>query len=69
MSVLSPCARNCCLDQQDICIGCGRTVQEIVRWGGADDEEKHEILMSAQARRLEREKLVGTLHSRYNRNS
>jgi hypothetical protein len=52
--ILSPCVRNCCLDKQDICIGCGRTVQEITRWGEADDEEKHKILKSAQTRRAKR---------------
>ena len=54
MHILSPCVRNCCLDKQDVCIGCGRTVQEIVRWGDADDEEKRKILKSAQARRAKR---------------
>ena len=51
MLIPSPCVRNCCLDKQDICIGCGRTVQEIIRWGEADDEEKQKILKYAQTRR------------------
>lgn len=50
----SPCVRNCCLDKQDICIGCGRTVEEIIRWGDADDNEKRQILTVAKQRRLER---------------
>ena len=36
MSTASPCVRNCCLDKKDVCIGCGRTVDEIIRWGDAD---------------------------------
>ncbi|MDN3685302.1 DUF1289 domain-containing protein [Vibrio sinaloensis] len=25
----NPCVRNCCLNERDICLGCGRTLQEI----------------------------------------
>nr|WP_254619459.1 DUF1289 domain-containing protein [Vibrio metschnikovii] len=28
-SYKSPCVRHCCLDDKDICIGCGRTLDEI----------------------------------------
>jgi len=51
MPVDSPCVRNCCLDKKDVCIGCGRTVEEIVRWGDADDEEKRKILAAAKKRK------------------
>lgn len=50
MPVASPCVRNCCLDKKDVCIGCGRTVDEIIRWGDADDKEKLVILMAANKR-------------------
>lgn len=48
-SLVSPCIRDCCLDKQDICIGCGRTVEEIIRWG--DDNEKQQILNVAKKTR------------------
>jgi len=54
MAVLSPCVRNCCLDKLDICIGCGRTVEEIIRWGDAGDKEKMAILKAAQKRRADK---------------
>ncbi|MCK5395901.1 MAG: DUF1289 domain-containing protein [Gammaproteobacteria bacterium] len=55
ISLASPCVRNCCLDKQDVCIGCGRTVEEIIRWGDADGSEKQQILKAANKRRAERE--------------
>ncbi|WP_155517391.1 DUF1289 domain-containing protein, partial [Pseudomonas amygdali] len=30
--VRSPCVSICALDEQDICTGCQRTVNEITRW-------------------------------------
>ena len=50
-TVASPCIRNCCLDGQEICLGCGRHIQEIVRWHQADDDERRAILVRAEARR------------------
>lgn len=52
----SPCIRNCCLDKQDVCIGCGRTVQEIVHWGDAGAAEKQTILLAAKQRLAERKR-------------
>jgi uncharacterized protein len=48
--VASPCRRQCCLDDQDICLGCGRTLQEILAWGSADNSRKRSICEAAQAR-------------------
>ncbi|MFZ1295916.1 MAG: DUF1289 domain-containing protein, partial [Pseudomonadales bacterium] len=28
----SPCIRHCTLDEADICIGCGRSLQDILDW-------------------------------------
>lgn len=47
----SPCVRNCCLDEAEVCIGCGRHVQEILAWSAADDREREAILVRAAARR------------------
>ena len=50
MHVPSPCVRNCCLNEQDVCMGCGRKLEEIIRWGDADDKERLEILERSQQR-------------------
>ncbi len=50
MTIESPCVRNCCLDKQDVCIGCGRMVDEIIRWGDSDDKEKLLILENVEKR-------------------
>lgn len=54
MPVSSPCVRNCCLDDNDICLGCGRTVEEIISWGDAVDDEKLDILQVSKKRIAER---------------
>ncbi|HUL81495.1 MAG TPA: DUF1289 domain-containing protein [Gammaproteobacteria bacterium] len=48
--IASPCVRTCCLDDDDVCIGCGRALAEIVAWGTADDRERRAILERARAR-------------------
>ena len=53
--VASPCVRNCCLDERDVCLGCGRSLDEIRAWSEADDSERLNILERAAARRAERE--------------
>jgi len=47
----SPCIRNCCLDQDDICMGCFRTLEDILEWGSAPDEQKVEIISLANKRK------------------
>ena len=52
--VLSPCVRNCCLDDQSVCFGCFRTIREICAWHDASDAEKLQILLRCRARYRER---------------
>jgi len=54
MAVESPCVRNCCLDELNICLGCGRTLDEITGWRGSDACEKARILELAKQRREDR---------------
>ena len=49
--VASPCVRNCCLDEQEICLGCGRSLVEITAWGGSNDAQRRAILERAAQRR------------------
>lgn len=50
----SPCIRNCCLDEEDICMGCYRSLEEILIWHKASDDEKSEILTLCQLRKKQR---------------
>lgn len=47
----SPCVRNCCLNDDDICLGCGRSLQEITRWSASSDADKQITLIAAAERR------------------
>jgi len=49
--IQSPCIRNCCLNEKDICMGCFRHVDEIIEWGQADNKRRNEILQQCKSRR------------------
>ena len=53
-TVTSPCVRDCCLDEAEVCMGCGRALPEILRWHAASMEEREAILLAAKARLAER---------------
>ncbi len=55
----SPCVRNCCLDADDICLGCFRSLEEIVRWASATENEQQRILANAERRREEHDQRFG----------
>lgn len=42
--VRSPCVNVCALDERDVCIGCHRTADEILRWTRMSDDERREVL-------------------------
>ncbi|MCL2919582.1 DUF1289 domain-containing protein [Shewanella litorisediminis] len=46
----SPCVRNCCLTEEDICMGCGRSYQEILDWHQANAQRQQMILDKARER-------------------
>jgi predicted Fe-S protein YdhL (DUF1289 family) len=46
----SPCVRSCCLGLDDICIGCGRALDEITGWQAASEAEKQRIVQRARQR-------------------
>lgn len=52
-TIPSPCIAVCALDEDDICIGCYRSGDEITDWFMADDAEKRMILSRCEARRRE----------------
>ncbi|MDB5813745.1 MAG: hypothetical protein JWN23_862 [Rhodocyclales bacterium] len=49
--VVSPCIRICCLDENDVCLGCFRTLDEIKDWRAADNSTRECILQRCTARR------------------
>lgn len=53
MTVESPCIRNCCLDDNDICVGCYRSLVEITRWSLVNESTKAEIVAAAEIRRAQ----------------
>lgn len=50
MTVESPCVRNCCLDEQDICAGCFRHIDEIVGWRSMSEGKQQQIVELCQQR-------------------
>lgn len=40
----SPCTRNCGLDADGICTGCGRTCDQIVSWTSYTPEQRRAIM-------------------------
>jgi len=52
--VESPCIENCCLNDDDTCLGCFRSLEEIVHWHVASNQKRIIILQNAQQRRNEK---------------
>jgi predicted Fe-S protein YdhL (DUF1289 family) len=52
----SPCVRNCCLDDDLICLGCFRSFEEIKEWGVVDEKRRRVILQNARRREEARQK-------------
>jgi len=50
-TVRSPCISNCCLDHNDVCMGCFRHIDEITGWHSADTDRKKQILENTSRRR------------------
>ncbi|MBN7796031.1 DUF1289 domain-containing protein [Parahaliea mediterranea] len=46
----SPCIAVCVLNEEDVCLGCYRSADEITDWFMASAEEKRAILERARAR-------------------
>ncbi|EGR0108639.1 DUF1289 domain-containing protein [Vibrio vulnificus] len=46
----NPCIRHCCLNEEDVCLGCGRHLNEILGWTQSNAAQQQEILARSQAR-------------------
>jgi predicted Fe-S protein YdhL (DUF1289 family) len=51
MPLTSPCIRHCVLDDDDQCVGCFRTLDEILRWVAMGDVGRDEVYAELDARR------------------
>ncbi|MET0309818.1 MAG: DUF1289 domain-containing protein [Sphingomonas sp.] len=49
--ILSPCTGTCKLDDATgWCLGCGRTIDEIVRWGSTDRADRATVMAALPTR-------------------
>jgi predicted Fe-S protein YdhL (DUF1289 family) len=46
----SPCIRVCCLDSNDICLGCFRSLAEIMQWTQVNEQTRQCFLNNAKRR-------------------
>ena len=46
----SPCIRMCTLNESDICLGCGRMVNEITSWTNYTDSHRDELIKRSRER-------------------
>lgn len=51
--VASPCVKVCVLDARNVCVGCGRTIDEISQWSRLTEEQRRLVVIRAQQRRRE----------------
>jgi predicted Fe-S protein YdhL (DUF1289 family) len=52
MPIASPCNKVCTIDPRSgLCRGCGRTLDEIARWGSLADSERQRIMSELPERR------------------
>lgn len=53
--IASPCVRNCCLNQDDICLGCFRHLDEITGWHTMNNQQKQQVLQRCQQRKQQQQ--------------
>jgi predicted Fe-S protein YdhL (DUF1289 family) len=51
-AVKSPCINICELENDDVCKGCYRSLEEIASWGYASIEERTRIISKAKQRQV-----------------
>ncbi|ATC93436.1 DUF1289 domain-containing protein [Pseudoalteromonas tunicata] len=54
----NPCVKNCCLTPDDVCLGCFRTLNEILSWHEMGEQEKQATLILCKQRRKEQSNYV-----------
>ena len=46
----SPCVSICALDENNVCLGCYRTGQEITDWGSMTNDQRREVMQLVSER-------------------
>ena len=46
----SPCIRKCCLNDDNICLGCFRSINEITLWTQVDEKTRRHFLDNVESR-------------------
>jgi predicted Fe-S protein YdhL (DUF1289 family) len=52
--ISTPCIRTCCLDREGVCLGCHRTVDEIVHWREMGEAERQRLMRDVLPLRAKR---------------
>jgi len=53
VTIEKPCIKKCCLNEDDICLGCFRTLDDMRCWHTSSLDEKVKMLTLAQKRQKE----------------
>jgi len=53
ININKPCIRQCCLNEEDVCLGCFRTFDDMLIWNKANAEQKTKMLQMAEQRKKE----------------
>lgn len=51
MAMKSPCIRMCTLNENDVCLGCGRLLNEITSWTSYSDQKRQALLLLCNERK------------------
>ncbi|MEL0629528.1 DUF1289 domain-containing protein [Psychromonas aquatilis] len=51
IKAISPCIKKCTLDKQNVCMGCFRSLDEIMEWSTSTEIEKENIVANALQRK------------------
>lgn len=55
-AIASPCVDNCCLNKEDICLGCFRSLDEILGWRAATNAQRQAFLNLATSRKADHQR-------------
>ncbi len=51
VAIVSPCSGICAIEDDDLCRGCARTLDEIAAWGMMTPDERDAVMAELPARR------------------
>ncbi|WP_217495147.1 DUF1289 domain-containing protein [Vibrio sonorensis] len=54
----NPCTRHCCLDDNDVCLGCFRKLEEILNWKSMSEKEQQDLFEECLLRREKNEQVL-----------